>query len=202
MKKNNPAARKRILKAAVKVFSEKSFAGSRVDEIAREAEVTKSLIYYHFKSKDEILDVLTEGFLSEYKEVIHNGADDSHQSKAADLEAGRKTAYTNFIKRNSDLMRIIFIESLIHAHSKPLIFKIVEEMIAIEVASLNQGEQKGYNRAERLVAEFFTNIIPCAAYLCFKDAWSGYFDIETAELDRLFGKVFSETHEAYHKKHD
>jgi len=201
-RKNTPDARKRILQASIKVFAAKSFAGARVDEIAKEANTPKSLIYYHFKSKATILEVLTNDFLGEYKNIIQNAATDSHQSKFRDMQQGKKTSYTDFIKKNRDLMRIILIESLIQADSTPLIFKVVEEMINMEAASFKIGKQKNYNRAERLVAEFFTNIIPSAAYLCFREAWSSYFKIQEKKLDNLFGKILLETHGAYHKNHD
>jgi AcrR family transcriptional regulator len=67
---NIPNARERILQTAVKIFAEKSFEGSRIDEIAREAKVPKSLIYYHFKNKDAILEALTENFINEYMKLI------------------------------------------------------------------------------------------------------------------------------------
>ena len=48
----------RILQAAEKLFSERSFDGVGVDAIGKEAGVTGSAIYRHFASKDEILAVL------------------------------------------------------------------------------------------------------------------------------------------------
>ncbi|MCG7207409.1 TetR/AcrR family transcriptional regulator [Streptomyces arenae] len=47
-----------ILRAAEKLFYERSFDGVGVDAIGKEAGVTGSAIYRHFESKDEILEVL------------------------------------------------------------------------------------------------------------------------------------------------
>ncbi|QTJ70711.1 TetR/AcrR family transcriptional regulator (plasmid) [Rhodococcus sp. ZPP] len=44
-----------ILDAAERLFFERSFDGVSVDEIGREAGVTGSAIYTHFRAKDEIL---------------------------------------------------------------------------------------------------------------------------------------------------
>jgi len=41
----------RILDAAMSVFAEEGFAGARVDEIARRAEVNKAMLYYHVGDK-------------------------------------------------------------------------------------------------------------------------------------------------------
>lgn len=50
----------KILKAAVKVFSEKGFYNSRVSEIAKEANVADGTIYLYFKNKDDLLISLFE----------------------------------------------------------------------------------------------------------------------------------------------
>lgn len=80
-----PDARQRILDAAVSVFAEKSFEGSRIDEIAKEANVPKSLIYYHFRSKDEMLDVLMNGFIRDYEELPRTGPSKGEHSDAQSL---------------------------------------------------------------------------------------------------------------------
>ena len=60
---NPPATRQRILDAASSVFAEEGFAGARVDEIARRAEVNKALLYYHVGNKQALYTaVLTRNF--------------------------------------------------------------------------------------------------------------------------------------------
>jgi TetR/AcrR family transcriptional regulator len=46
--------KEKILEAALTEFAERGFDGARVDRIASEAGVNKALIYYHFKSKEEL----------------------------------------------------------------------------------------------------------------------------------------------------
>ncbi len=43
-----------ILKSALKVFVEKSFAGSSINRIAKTAGINQSLIYHHFDSKEDL----------------------------------------------------------------------------------------------------------------------------------------------------
>lgn len=50
----------KILRAAVRVFSEKGFYNSRVSEIAKEASVADGTIYLYFKNKDDLLISLFE----------------------------------------------------------------------------------------------------------------------------------------------
>jgi AcrR family transcriptional regulator len=43
-----------ILSAAALEFAERGYAGARVDRIARRAAVNKAMLYYHFKSKQQL----------------------------------------------------------------------------------------------------------------------------------------------------
>ena len=195
---NNPNAREKILSTAVKIFAEKSFEGARIEEIAREAGVPKSLIYYHFKSKDELLEVLTENFIEEYMTLIERGTNETHQEKAKRLSERMDQGYYEFGQRNADLIRVMLIDSLKKTKEQPILFKVVEAMIAKEEEK-KQGEE--YDRQERRIAEFFTSLIPNYAYICFGDAWSNYFNMNKSTFDKLYLEVYEETHGAYHKNH-
>ena len=52
----------RILSAAEKVFAEKGLKGSTVNEVAELAEVTPSLIHYHFGGKENLYKTVIENF--------------------------------------------------------------------------------------------------------------------------------------------
>ena len=44
----------KILESALQVFIEKGFAGASISQIAKIAQINQSLIYHHFKSKDDL----------------------------------------------------------------------------------------------------------------------------------------------------
>ncbi|MCM3164801.1 TetR/AcrR family transcriptional regulator [Metabacillus litoralis] len=48
------SGKEKILETALTEFADKGYEGARVDRIAIEAGVNKALIYYHFKSKEEL----------------------------------------------------------------------------------------------------------------------------------------------------
>ncbi len=52
--------KKNILAAAHRVFSQKGFAKTSLSDIAREANVTRGAIYWHFENKSELLASLIE----------------------------------------------------------------------------------------------------------------------------------------------
>jgi AcrR family transcriptional regulator len=59
-----PAARtagaQRVLDVALELFSEHGFAGTSLQDIADRLGVTKAAVYYHFRSKDDLLLALVE----------------------------------------------------------------------------------------------------------------------------------------------
>jgi AcrR family transcriptional regulator len=53
-------ARARILEAAMRLFAERSFRGTTMEAVAREAGVSKGLAYHYFSGKQQILETLLE----------------------------------------------------------------------------------------------------------------------------------------------
>lgn len=57
--------RQRILRAAIRIFSQRGFFNSKVSEIARAAGVADGTIYLYFKNKDDLLISLFEEKMGE-----------------------------------------------------------------------------------------------------------------------------------------
>jgi AcrR family transcriptional regulator len=55
-KQRKPYNRDAILDVAVRVFRQRGYDGSSLDDIARAAGITKASIYYHVRSKEQLLD--------------------------------------------------------------------------------------------------------------------------------------------------
>jgi AcrR family transcriptional regulator len=53
-------SRERIIEAAVELFSERGYAASGVDEIARRAGIEKAALYWHFGSKEGLLAMVLD----------------------------------------------------------------------------------------------------------------------------------------------
>src|ERR1700681_3592522 len=56
---------RRIVATAEDIFAEQGLAGARMDEIARAAKVNKALLYYYFRSKEELYRFVLETLLSQ-----------------------------------------------------------------------------------------------------------------------------------------
>jgi AcrR family transcriptional regulator len=52
-----------ITQAAAKLFSSKGYVQTSMEEVAAEARMSKSLLYYYFRDKSDILDYILSSFL-------------------------------------------------------------------------------------------------------------------------------------------
>jgi TetR/AcrR family transcriptional regulator len=57
----------RIVATAASMFAEQGLAGARMDEIARVAKVNKALLYYYFRSKEDLHRFVLETLLSQLR---------------------------------------------------------------------------------------------------------------------------------------
>lgn len=60
-KEDRPAE---ITQAALAAFAEKGYAGTRVDDVAKRAGVSKGLLYLYFKTKEDLFKAVIRSFLS------------------------------------------------------------------------------------------------------------------------------------------
>lgn len=64
-----------ILSAGLKVFSRRGYAATTLEEIAREASVTRGAVYWHFKNKHDLylslLKRYESKFLEELEEIVN-----------------------------------------------------------------------------------------------------------------------------------
>ncbi len=67
--------RDRILQEAVKLFYERGFTGTTLDDIAAELGVTKPFIYTHFRSKVELLAALCQPTIEMSLAAVANAAE-------------------------------------------------------------------------------------------------------------------------------
>jgi len=66
--------RERILEEAVKLFYERGFSGTTLDDIAGKLGVTKPFIYTHFRSKVELLEAVCRPTIEMSLDAISNAA--------------------------------------------------------------------------------------------------------------------------------
>lgn len=75
--------RARILKAATRVFSQDGYDGGRIEKISRLAKSNDRMIYYYFKSKEQLFIRVLEGVYAGFNEAESRQRFDPSQPLAA-----------------------------------------------------------------------------------------------------------------------
>ncbi|MBD3241524.1 MAG: TetR family transcriptional regulator [Chitinivibrionales bacterium] len=203
-KRDSALTRARILRVAEQLFAEKGFDGSRVDEIARGAGVNKALIYYYFKSKDDILDALFTSAIKDVIELIEQTYDD-FQLDEDEVEQMFNTL-VDLVSRKKRILKVMLMESLKGSERRPHLFKIADYFVGGEVDTLtklfeSRGLQlpRGIDRKQMLVTEFFTGMMPLINYVVYREEWCRHVGMDEAELKKRFFRALAMTHLLYHK---
>jgi AcrR family transcriptional regulator len=132
------AERKRteIVRAGLKVFAQKGFAGATMDDIALELEATKGLLYYHFNTKEDLLrEILARNELTAGFETILDGLDALPLRDALATFAERLTV---LFEANRELTRFLHVHSLLSGSEAAIIYRQVFATLYVRVAELLQ----------------------------------------------------------------
>lgn len=105
--------RQHILQAAERLFLEKGFAKTTMDDIAKAAEYSKATLYVYFKSKDEIINYLTFESMKMLYNRIHEAL----------------VTQTDFFAR----YKAICYELVAYQESAPLYFDIISSDINVDI---------------------------------------------------------------------
>lgn len=67
-----PAAtrREQLLASAHRLFVDKGYRGTTMDDIARQANLTKGALYFHFRSKEEMLEALMARLIARFRKIV------------------------------------------------------------------------------------------------------------------------------------
>jgi AcrR family transcriptional regulator len=106
--------RTRIQDVALELFTEQGYEATSLREIAERLGVTKAALYYHFKTKEDIVTSLFDSRVAAMDELIAWGESQPRAPEtrrefvrryAADLQQGRHHEMMRFFERNQTAMR-------------------------------------------------------------------------------------------------
>ncbi len=73
--KDTEVRRSEFVEAAEKLFRENGIVDTTVNSIVRELDVAKGLFYYYFKSKDDVIDAISEKYNKDFRQAIQRSLD-------------------------------------------------------------------------------------------------------------------------------
>ncbi|GGO63789.1 TetR/AcrR family transcriptional regulator [Nonomuraea cavernae] len=106
--------RTRIQEIALRLFTEQGYEATSLREIAEELGVTKAALYYHFKTKDDIVAGLADQRVAEIEELLAWFKEQPRTPEArrellrryaAQLKRTRFVEVNRFLERNQTAMR-------------------------------------------------------------------------------------------------
>lgn len=135
-KEEAQATRENVLSSALHVFSQRGYAATRLEDIAKSAQVTRGAIYHHFGSKEELYKAL----------VMERSAGINQLAEETVAEGGNP----------AQILRNLLVR----------LFEYVEEdneyRALLELASKLEGPQslmRTTTSSRRLLARFFTELL-------------------------------------------
>jgi len=112
MEEDRIGIKDRILETATILFAEKGFDGISMDELAKAANVNKSMIYYYFSSKDGLLVSLIQKHIGEFESLFSQ----VQIQKSAHIRAAMREVVTlaiDYISKNKNIMTILMQETML-----------------------------------------------------------------------------------------
>jgi TetR/AcrR family fatty acid metabolism transcriptional regulator len=139
--------RRLIVETAIKVFAEKGYHGTRISDIAKDAEIAYGLVYHYFKNKEEILDTI---FFESWGEFINavrgikadgRGVADKLLSVAAVILSAHRT-------RPEWVKELIFEIQRTQRFADPERIEVVGELFRLIADILRDGQKRGELRED------------------------------------------------------
>ncbi len=146
-------SRDEILKAAMQLFANRGFHETSMSEVAREARVSKALIFWHFKTKEELFVAVLNRLLEPY--FIDFAEEAAAMDERAQIEK-LVEAYLSFVRDNASSVRF-FLAQMLHDQrlSEGLndpVLKLYSGYRAMLVELIGRLQQKGVCR-RRMASE-------------------------------------------------
>ena len=150
--------RSAILDAALTAFSQKGYHATSLDDIAREAGVSKALIYEHFASKQELYADLIARNARELTQRVAGALSGVEIDATVDRLATGLEAFFAFVEERRDAWRMLFRDAA-DPESSAVLDRMVEQVTAEVTLLISQDPgareltRVGDDRSLRLLAE-------------------------------------------------
>ena len=137
-----------IIDAALKVFSTKGYASTRMADIAREADMSYGLVYHYFENKEKLFDAIVEdwwtGFYNELEML--KKSDMSTEEKLVEIICYLLKVYENKPNQISIFVTEVSRGFIYHADSKGKdkfnkLFSLCQDI-------MSEGQQNGFLRKD------------------------------------------------------
>jgi TetR/AcrR family fatty acid metabolism transcriptional regulator len=139
--------RQLILDSAIKVFADKGYQGTRISDIAREAEIAYGLVYHYFKNKEDILDAIFVERWGGFIEAVEAVAGDG-RPLAERLLSIAEIILSSYRERSEWVKVLVFEIQRSQRFADPARMKSVGQLFNVIAGMLREGQASGELRRE------------------------------------------------------
>ena len=137
-----------IIDAALKVFSTKGYASTRMADIAREADMSYGLVYHYFENKEKLFDAIMEDWWTGFYDELEmlKKSDMSTEEKLVEIIRYILKVYENKPNQISIFVTEVSRGFIYHADSKGKdkfnkLFSLCQDI-------MSEGQQNGFLRKD------------------------------------------------------
>lgn len=109
-KRRGDDVRDRILAAALECYAAFGFEGTSTRAVAERAQVTHTLVLYHFQSKDQLWIATVEEALKSYAAAMKDNFDTAHEKTAREALSAFIEQFVRMSARHPEIHRILTME--------------------------------------------------------------------------------------------
>jgi AcrR family transcriptional regulator len=171
--KRSAERRDAILAAALDEFAARGFAATRLDDVARRADVAKGTIYLHFADKETLFQELIRMELSPVVAALENVSHADIPLRAVTGQLIEVFVREIFETRRKDVIRLVITEGprfpkLAEFYYREVISRVMETIRAM----LRRAHERGELKTDALVR--FPQLLAAPGIVAI--IWSGLFD--------------------------
>lgn len=189
--KTGESTKEKILQAAQQEFLEKGYEKTRMEDIATRASLTKTMLYYHFSTKENIFNEIVKKVIDEVRQEFQSVMSSADMNDPRQFSEHLQMMVKFYVQRKS-IIRLVLSEQLAN---KPLeggnqlaVFRDVFELI-IDLA----GKKKDMGSEDFLIRVFFFNALPMLLYASMSDQFCSDFGIAPDKCLQVFTETFTRT---------
>lgn len=183
--------------AASRLFSEKGYDGTGIEEISRLSGTNKALIYYHFQNKEGLLLALYGRIMEEVSPLVgSSAAGGANRDREAVVRGVRRIIA--FLREKKPLLKILMMESLKGGRSQEVFMELAESLMQGELDQLKGHGDYHRDRPRFLIYEFFTGFMVLYNFILFGSPLADRLGLDEKAGEDLFIDGFIRSHLGHH----
>jgi len=168
MRKEKKDTKQTILDTALELFSKRGYSGVSIRDISGKIGIKESAIYYHFKNKQDIFDMLCQSFDNMMYSIPTQFSTEMAKVNEVEIEAFMMVChgyFTNYLmdERINRFLRMLILEQGINEVAAKMYHDIMfDEAIGNQILIFSWLIQVGFlktDHVERMVMDYHTMVV-------------------------------------------